>query len=144
MWNLGVQTHFKKFNNLERKKKVVTSDHSEFSAVDFCYLKTCFQILSSMLLIDWMIGKLLVSRSLGLWDRKLLEVFHHWLSPVLFFFNEKYDGEYGSLPIYFPHLHAIDLLAVHLPSRTISHPKDKKLPWNLPIYPLSEKAIITQ
>ena len=36
------------------------------------------------------------------------------------------------MPFSFPHLHAVGQLVAHPPLRTVSHPKDKKLPWPLP------------
>ena len=43
----------------------------------------------------------------------------------------------------FPHLHVTGPIAVHLPSRKISHPKDKKLLWPLPPHPPFDKAVVT-
>ena len=43
----------------------------------------------------------------------------------------------------FPQLRAVGQLVVHPPSRIVSHPKDKTLPWQLPAYLPSEKAVGT-
>jgi hypothetical protein len=76
---------------------------------------------------------LLVSRS-GLVEEDAIEVFHYYgflLSSSFLMYNFKsFQGKHkcGSIPVSFPHLHAVGYLVVHLPSRIVSHPKDKKLP----------------
>ena len=44
-------------------------------------------------------------------------------------------------PFHFPHLHVVGQLVVHPPSRIVSHPKDKKLPWPIPAQSPSGKAV---
>ena len=56
-----------------------------------------------------------------------------WCSLVLFILDIKFQVLSckiicGSTPVSFPHLPTVDQLVVYLPSKILSHPKEKKLP----------------
>ena len=109
----------------------------------------CVKIL--FLLTDWLIGWLIGIWSLAgldLWKRMLLMCPSPWCSVLLVFVDVKLQvlsGKYqcGTVLVSFPHLHSVGQLVVHPPSRTVSHPKDKKLPWPLTAHPLSAKTVVT-